>query len=66
MSLFDSPKVLSLFIVQLWWIAIWGLVYIGIEVVCGKNKLMEFGVYITLMILVLLVLQLNPHIIEDL
>ena len=66
MSLFTSPKIMTLLVVQMWWIAIWGLVYIGIEWIVGKNKVMEFGVYMGLMILVLLVLQLNPHIIEDL
>jgi hypothetical protein len=66
MSLFTSPKLFTLIIVQIWWIAIWGLSYITIEYFVGKNKLMEFGVYISLIILVFIVLQLNPHIIEDL
>jgi hypothetical protein len=66
MSLFTSPKVFTLLIVQIWWIAIWGLSYIAIEYFVGKNKLMEFGVYLALMVAVLLVLQLNPKIIEEL
>jgi hypothetical protein len=66
MSLFTSPKLFPLLIVQIWWIAIWGLSYITIEYFVGKNKLMEFGVYIGLIVLVFLVLQLNPHIIEAL
>ena len=66
MSLLDSPKLFTLLIVQIWWIAIWGLSYITIEYFVGKNKLMEFSVYIGLIILVFIVLQLNPHIIEDL
>jgi hypothetical protein len=66
MSLFTSPKLFTLIIVQIWWIAIWGLSYITIEYFVGKNKLMEFGVYMGLIILVFIVLQLNPHIIEDL
>ena len=66
MSLFTSPKLFTVIIVQIWWIAIWGLSYITIEYFVGKNKLMEFGVYISLIILVFIVLQLNPHIIEDL
>ena len=66
MSLFTSPKLFTLIIVQIWWIAIWGLSYITIEHFVGKNKLMEFGVYIGLITVVFIVLQLNPHIIEDL
>jgi len=66
MSLFTSPKIMTLLVVQMWWIAIWGLVYIGIEWIVGKNKVMEFGVYMGLMVIVLLILQLNPTIIEDL
>ena len=66
MSLFTSPKIFTLLVVQMWWIAIWGLSYITIEYFVGKNKLMEFGVYLALMVAVLLVLQLNPKIIEDL
>jgi len=57
---------MTLLVVQMWWIAIWGLVYIGIEWIVGKNKVMEFGVYMGLMVIVLLILQLNPTIIEDL
>jgi hypothetical protein len=66
MGLFDSPKVLTLLVVQMWWIAIWGLSYITIEYFVGKNKLMEFGVYIGLTALVTLIIQLNPQIIEAL
>jgi len=66
MGLLDSPKVLTLLVVQMWWIAIWGLSYITIEYFVGKNKLMEFGVYIGLTALVTLILQLNPQIIESL
>jgi len=66
MGLFDSPKVITLLVVQMWWIAIWGLSYITIEYFVGKNKLMEFGVYIGLTALVTLILQLNPQIIESL
>uniref|UniRef100_A0A6C0KC09 Uncharacterized protein n=1 Tax=viral metagenome TaxID=1070528 RepID=A0A6C0KC09_9ZZZZ len=66
MGLLDSPKVLTLLVVQMWWIAIWGLSYITIEYFVGKNKLMEFGVYIGLTALVTLIIQLNPQIIEAL
>ena len=66
MGLFDSPKVITLLVVQMWWIAIWGLSYITIEYFVGKNKLMEFGVYIGLTALVTLILQLIPQIIESL
>jgi hypothetical protein len=53
-------------IVQFWWIAVWGIMYIVIELVAGKSKQKEFWFYIGLMILTLFVIAANPRLIEKL
>ena len=51
---------------QFWWIAIWGLAYMAIEAVAGKSKNTEFWIYIGLLISTVLVIQLDPSLIERL
>ncbi len=53
-------------IVQFWWIAVWGIMYIVIELVAGKSKQKEFWFYVGLMILTLFVIAANPRLIEKL
>ena len=43
MGLFDSPKVLTLLVVQMWWIAIWGLSYITIDGIWRLHWAYSFG-----------------------
>jgi len=53
-------------LLQFWWIAIWGLAYMAIEAVAGKSKNTEFLIYIGLLISTVLVIQLDPSLIERL
>ena len=53
-------------LLQFWWIAIWGLAYMAIEAVAGKSKNTEFWIYIGLLISTVLVIQLDPSLIERL
>ena len=53
-------------VIQFWWIAIWGLAYMGIEAVAGKSKNIEFWIYITLLIVTVLIIQLDPSLLEKL
>jgi len=53
-------------LVQLWWIAIWGLAYILIDTVAGTSKIREIYIYCGMMIFTIFVLYLNPKIIERL
>ena len=59
MSTFGFLTVLT--VIQFWWIAIWGIAYIVIEFVAGKDKQKEFFCYIFLMIITLFVLRLYPE-----
>ena len=52
-------------IVQFWWIAVWGLAYIGISAVAGKSKDIEILIYIGMLLAVLFFVQLNPSVIEN-
>jgi hypothetical protein len=51
---------------QLWWIAIWGIAYIVIEYVSNKSKLTELYIYCGLLALSIAILVANPHLIHHL
>ena len=53
-------------VIQFWWIAIWGLAYMGIEAVAGKSKNTEFWIYIGLLLTTILIIQLDPSLLEKL
>ena len=53
-------------LIQLWWIAIWGIAYIAIEYLSNKSKLRELYLYVFLLISVFLVIVVNPHLIKHL
>lgn len=53
-------------IIQFWWIAIWGLAYMGIEAIAGKSKQTEFWIYIGLLFATVLAIQVDPSLIEKL
>ena len=54
---------LSLTFLELWWIAVWGIVYIFIEYMSKKSKYTELLLYVTMMSGVLIVLTRNPDLI---
>jgi hypothetical protein len=51
---------LSLTFLELWWIAVWGIVYIFIEYMAKKSKAIELLLYVSMMAGVILVLVRNP------
>jgi hypothetical protein len=53
-------------LIQFWWIAIWGLAYIFIDMVAGDSKMKQVLVYVGFMLAVILVLQIRPRLIEKL
>jgi hypothetical protein len=64
---FSILQVLSyVTLIQLWWIAIWGIAYIAIEYLSNKSKLRELYLYIGLLISVFLIIIGNPHLIKHL
>ena len=63
-DMFQFLVVLTL--IQFWWIAIWGLAYLGIELVAGDSKIHQALIYLGFMLVVVLVLQARPKLIEKL
>lgn len=57
---------IALTLLQFWWIAIWGLAYMAIEVIAGKSKNIEFYIYIGLLILTYTIIHADPTLIERL
>ena len=48
-------------LVQIWWIAIWGITDIIIRILAGKHRHVEFLIYIFFIVLVICFLQSNPQ-----
>jgi hypothetical protein len=53
----------SLTFIELWWISIWGLLFIFIEFVTNKSKSIAAMIYAIILLSVLLVLTRNPQLI---
>jgi hypothetical protein len=51
-------------LIQLWWIAVWGIAYIAIEYICGKSKKRELFIYFLFITIVSLTIFLKPDIIR--
>jgi hypothetical protein len=43
------------------WIALWGIVYLGIEIIAEKNLLAEFVIYLFLLVTVVLIKIFYPN-----
>ena len=56
---------LSLIFLELWWIAVWGIVYIFIEYMSKKSKYTELLLYIAMMAIILIVLTRNPGLVPN-
>lgn len=48
------------FLTALLWIALWGIVYLGIEILASKNILVELVIYLFLLVTVVLIKIFNP------
>jgi len=53
-------------LIQLWWIAIWGLAYIAIDAYAGSSRKKELYIYIGILIFTLSIFHLNPRMLERL
>lgn len=53
-------------LIQFWWIAIWGLGYIGISYFTKGSKQKEILLYFGILLTVLLVFQFEPKLLEKL
>jgi len=57
---------LVLTLVQFWWIAIWGIAYILIDAIAGTSKTTELYIYAIMLVFTVIVIHLNPSMIEKL
>jgi hypothetical protein len=53
-------------LIQLWWIAIWGISYILIEYLSNKSKTKEICIYILLLLIIFTIIISNPHLMKHL
>lgn len=61
-----NEKIRSFFTItflNIWWVAIWGISYLAIEMIAKKNKAVELLIYIFLMIVVIGALIAYPDLI---
>jgi uncharacterized membrane protein len=61
-----NPRLKFFFIltfIELWWISVWGLLFILVEVLSNKSKTIAAMFYSIVMLLVLLVITRNPELI---
>jgi len=65
-KLVDYSVLFYVSLLQLWWIALWGISYIVIEYVSNKSRLIELYIYIGLLIGTVLLLMRNPHLLKHL
>lgn len=63
-DMFQFLGILTL--IQFWWIAIWGLAYIGIDWVAGDSKVHQALIYLGFLLVVIFVLQVRPRLVEKL
>jgi len=52
----------SSFLNALLWIALWGIIYLGIELLASENLLVEFVIYLLLLVVVVLIKIFYPDV----
>lgn len=61
----ELPKLIFVTLLQqLWWVAVWGILYLGIEFIAKKSKVLEFKIYILLLLGVWAILYMNPELVK--
>ena len=53
-------------IIQFWWIAIWGIAYIVIDIIAGPSRMIEVGLYIGMLVLTAALIHMNPTLLDHL
>ena len=53
-------------IIQFWWIAIWGIAYIVIDVFAGPSKAYELLIYFFMMFFTIAILHMYPNLLDKL
>ena len=57
---------LILTVIQFWWIAVWGIAYMAVEIIAKGSVFTEFLIYALMLSITLLILRLNPKMIDKL
>ena len=66
-KIYHSSKFLFfLTIIQFWWIAIWGIAYIVIDLISGPSKTIEFAIYVSMLVATFIVVHMNPSLLDKL
>ncbi len=53
-------------VIQFWWIAIWGIAYIVIDLIAGPSKIVEMAIYFLMLLSTIYVVHTNPKILDKL
>jgi hypothetical protein len=53
-------------IIQFWWIAIWGIAYIIIDLVAGPSKIVELFIYFLMLLSTMYIVHTNPKVLDKL
>ena len=51
----------SSFLNALLWISLWGIVYLGIDLLASGDELIEFVIYLAMLVLIVLIKIYNPN-----
>lgn len=51
-------------VVQFWWIAVWGISYIIIDIIAGPSRIIEFGLYLAMLVSMTIFIFINPKVID--
>jgi predicted cobalt transporter CbtA len=59
----ESPLdniVFATLVQQIWWVAVWGIAYLGVEYIAQGSKGLELKIYIVLLVIVGIILLCYP------
>ena len=51
-------------IIQFWWIAVWGISYIAIDLIAGPSRIIELGLYLGMLVFITIFVYSNPDVVE--
>ena len=55
-----AEKLIYITLFQLWWVAVWGIAYLGVEFLAKGSKKIELVIYVLLLLLIFAVLLRYP------
>ena len=58
-TLFERLIYITIF--QLWWVAVWGIAYLGVEFLANGSKKIELVIYVLLLLVIFTLLLQKPN-----